>query len=985
MLHLPKPASMFKIQIKQLNKIVLLLFFVFSIIKINAQVIISQYYEGGGTNKWIELTNLGSAAINTSSPQLKLGLWSITGSTGTINFTGAPSQTLNLSVTIPARGSVLIGHPTNGTEVSYLTAASAVQTSSLVINFNGNDGIALLDASNNFIDQFGQGINAADISYVRNTSVTAVSAAYIPAEWSAAALATVNAAAFGNPVRLGYHLNTACSIPAAQPAGLVFSGVGSSTISGSFTPEANVDEYLVIQSTSAVLTNEPVDGDVYNVGNSFGGGTVVSRSNATTFNSTGLSASTTYYYFIFSVNSNCIGGPVYLTTGPLTGNQATSTNVCTTPLTQPTTLAFGNTTTTSIAGSFIASGADEYLVVMSTLNTLSSSPSNATVYNAGNSLGGGTVISRSVSNTFTATGLNIFTTYYFFIFSVSSNCTGGPIYLTGNPLTGSKTTNDISSGTLNFYFGNLHSHSSHSDGNADDITKIPADDYAFAKTALCMDFLGISDHNHVAAGMQLANWQPGRTQAAAATTANFVGLYGMEWGVISGGGHAIVYGMDSLMGWDAGQYQVYVPKNVYTATGGLFNMLNRHGANAFAYLAHPNMGDYDNLDGTGFDISADEAIVGTAVASGPAFSTNTTYSNPAFSMSYLWYYNLLLSKGYHLGPTIDHDNHNMTFGKTAKSRLAILAPGLSENDLLDGMRRMRFYASEDCNARINFSIHSQPMGTIFTYPGAPMITVSCATTAPIASLKLMTGVPGSGNIATELTSTSGNTLNYSDNALANLSQQYYYLDITETDGTRIITSPIWYSRNDAVVVASPTVTSFFAVNEKERVVLKWTTGQEANQTSFSIERSVDFGRTFTRTGSIAGKGFNNQPFNSYALTDLQPFNGVAYYRLIERRANGDQNISDIKIVDRGTKAETYFTIYPNPVHGILTIKLVAAVTEKTMIELFDMAGRRVAAQVVQIKKGEQQIAFNTTGLLNGTYVLKIKSGAKILSQLVNKF
>jgi Lamin Tail Domain/Secretion system C-terminal sorting domain len=975
---------MFKIQCWPWARIVLF-FIILSSTQTNAQVIISQYYEGGGTNKWIELTNLGSAAVNTSSPQLKLGLWSISGSTGSINITGAPSQTLNLSVTIPAGGSVLIGHPTNGTEVSYLTAASAVQTSSLVINFNGNDGIALLDASNNIIDQFGQGINAADISYVRSTSVTTPSATYVGSQWTAATLATVNAALFGNSTRLGYHLSVACAYPVEQPTGLVFNSSTSSAISASFTAAANTDEFLVVQSTNPAFADEPVDGDVYNIGQVIGDGIVVGRSNATNFSSTGLSSSTTYYYFIFSVNSNCIGGPVYLTTAPLTGNQATSTNVCATPAAQPISLTFGNTTTTSIAGSFITSGADEYLVVMSTVNTLSSSPSNATVYNAGNSLGGGTVISRSVSNTFTATGLNFFTNYYFFIFSVSSNCTGGPIYLSGNPLTGSKTTNDISSGTLNFYFGNLHSHSSHSDGNADDITKIPADDYAFAKTALCMDFLGISDHNHVAAGMQLANWQPGRTQAAAATTADFVGLYGMEWGVISGGGHAIVYGMDSLMGWDAGQYQVYVPKNVYTATGGLFNMLNRHGANAFAYLAHPNMGDYDNLDGTGFDISADEAIVGTAVASGPAFSTNTTYSNPPFSMSYLWYYNLLLSKGYHLGPTIDHDNHNMTFGKTAKSRLAILAPGLSENDLLDGMRRMRFYASEDCNARINFSIHSQPMGTIFTYPGAPMITVSCATTAPIASLKLMTGVPGSGNIATELTSTTGSTLNYSDNALANLSQQYYYLDITETDGTRIITSPIWYSRNDAVLVASPTVTSFFAVNEKERVVLKWTTGQEENQSSFIIERSVDFGRTFTRVGSIPGKGFNNQPFNTYALTDLQPFNGAAYYRLIERRANGEQNISDIKIVDRGTKAETYFTLYPNPVHGILTIRLVAAAPEKTMVELFDMAGRRVGAQPVQIKKGEQQIAFNMSKAAPGTYVIKINSAGKILSQLVNKF
>lgn len=155
-----------------------------------------------------------------------------------------------------------------------------------------------------------------------------------------------------------------------------------------------------------------------------------------------------------------------------------------------------------------------------------------------------------------------------------------------------------------------------------------------------MDFLGISEHNHATAGMSITNWQPGRNQAATATTSSFVGLYGMEWGVISGGGHVIVYGMDSLVGWEAGNYQVYVPKSVYCGAGGLFDILNRHGSNALAYLAHPNNTDYNNVLNSTFDVEADNAIVGSTVESGPAFSTNTTYTNPGTSMSYLSYYKI---------------------------------------------------------------------------------------------------------------------------------------------------------------------------------------------------------------------------------------------------------------------------------------------------------------------------------------------------------
>jgi len=974
---------MFKIQSWPWARTVLL-FIILSTTQSKAQVIISQYYEGAGVNKWIELTNLGTTAVNTASPQLKLGLWSVTGDAGAISFALPPSQLLNLSITIPAKGTVLIGHPANGNEVSYLTAASAAQTSSLVINFNGNDGIALLDAADNIIDQFGLGINAKDISYVRSTSVTTPSATYVGSQWTAATLATVNAALFGNSTRLGYHLSVACTYPATQPTSLVFNTSTSSVISGSFTAANNTDEFLVVQSTNPLFADEPVDGDVYNIGSVIGEGTVVGRSNATTFSSTGLSASTTYYYFIFSVNSNCIGGPLYLINNPLSGSKATITNVCSTPVAQPTSLSFGNTTTTSIAGSFTSSGADEYLTIMSSTNSLSATPVDGTIYTTADNFGGGTVVSRSASNSFTATGLNVGSTYYFFIYAINSNCAGGPKYLTTTPLTGFKASNTASSGALNVYFGNLHAHSSYSDGNADDISKIPTDDYAYAKNAMCMDFLGISDHNHTGAGMHLSDWQPGRTQAATATSSAFVGLYGMEWGVISGGGHVVVYGIDSLVGWEAGQYQVYVAKSAYTGAGGLFDVLNRHGGNALAYLAHPNTTDFNNILGAPFNISADQAIVGSTVESGPAFSTNTTYTDPASSMSDLWYYQQMLAKGYHLGPTIDHDNHNMTFGRTAKTRLAILAPTLTENDLLDGMRRMRFYASQDCNARIGFNINTQPVGSILVQPGAPVITVSSVTTAPVLSVKIMTGVAGSGSIATELTNSGNGNFTYTDASLANYNQRYYYLDITETDGSKIVTSPIWYSRDDAVVLASPTITSFFAVNEKDRVTLKWTTENESNNEQFIIERSTDFGRSYSSIGNLPGKGFNTH-INTYAITDLQPFDGVAYYRLVQKMPNGEQLLSDIKAIDRGIKAQTYFTIYPNPVHGILTIKLVAAVTEKTVVELFDMAGRRVAAQNVQIKNGEQQIPFNMTRLHTGTYILKMKAGKVLLTQLVNKF
>lgn len=104
---------------------------------------------------------------------------------------------------------------------------------------------------------------------------------------------------------------------------------------------------------------------------------------------------------------------------------------CTAP-SQATALTFGTVTTTSIAGSFTGSGADGYLVVRSTSSSLSASPSDATSYSAGNSLGGGTVVYSGSSTSFSATGLTDGTQYYFFVFAFTDNgtCDGGPVYAT---------------------------------------------------------------------------------------------------------------------------------------------------------------------------------------------------------------------------------------------------------------------------------------------------------------------------------------------------------------------------------------------------------------------------------------------------------------------------------------------------------------------------------------------------------------------------
>ena len=298
--------------------------------------------------------------------------------------------------------------------------------------------------------------------------------------------------------------------------------------------------------------------------------------------------------------------------------------------------------------------------------------------------------------------------------------------------------------TYNFYYGNLHAHSAYSDGNQDASTSgssTPLQDYQFASSSLHFDFLGISEHNHILAGMHLADYARGRAQATQATTASFVALHGTEWGVISGGGHLLIYGVQQLYGWDAGNYDVFVAKNDYPS---LMRQINRV-PGGFALFAHPQSGDYGGLAGSAaFSTAADSALVGVPLRSGPATSTSTLYD--ATGTSYESTYRAMLARGYHVGMSLDHDNHNTTFGRTTAGRLVVLAPSLTEADLLAALRARRFYGSDDWNARVTLRLGGQSMGSILQAPAAAALTVnySDADNEAASSITLMWGVLGSG-------------------------------------------------------------------------------------------------------------------------------------------------------------------------------------------------------------------------------------------------
>jgi len=120
-----------------------------------------------------------------------------------------------------------------------------------------------------------------------------------------------------------------CATPTAQPTALTLIPSGTS-ISGSFIVASPApDNYLVVINTNGTVPT-PVNSVTYSVGGSIGAGnTIVSIGSSNSFTATGLTINSTYYLFVFSYNSVCTGGPLYLKTNPLTGTTTTlATNYC---------------------------------------------------------------------------------------------------------------------------------------------------------------------------------------------------------------------------------------------------------------------------------------------------------------------------------------------------------------------------------------------------------------------------------------------------------------------------------------------------------------------------------------------------------------------------------------------------------------------------------------------------------------------------------
>ncbi|SHH37368.1 DUF4350 domain-containing protein [Thermosipho atlanticus] len=322
----------------------------------------------------------------------------------------------------------------------------------------------------------------------------------------------------------------------------------------------------------------------------------------------------------------------------------------------------------------------------------------------------------------------------------------------------------------NIFYGNLHAHTSYSDGSL-----YPEDAYAYAKNYV--DVQAITDHAYYFTQLVNGKEKPYLTKLAAKNATvpgKFVALQGFEW--TSGMGHINVY---ETLDW--------LSRNMDGSVKGLYNWLIEH--KKLGQFNHPinTFGTFNDFE---FFPEADLYMNLIEVGNGN-WALGDVISPEMFGN-----YFVALNKGWHLGATVNQDNHKPNWGGANEGRTGIIANELTYEDIMDALWKRHTFGSEDNNVKIEFSYKNYIMGDIVNeVPKKAMLHFEYEDTDILSYFAL---ISQSGTIV----EFSPNVSKYSTDISVEIPDgfEWYFIYAKQQDEDEIITSPIWFQADSKVFV-----------------------------------------------------------------------------------------------------------------------------------------------------------------------------------------
>lgn len=178
----------------------------------------------------------------------------------------------------------------------------------------------------------------------------------------------------------------------------------------------------------------------------------------------------------------------------------------------------------------------------------------------------------------------------------------------------------------------------------------------------------------------------------------------------------------------------------------------------------------------------------------------------------------------------------------------------------------------------------------------------------------------------------------------------------------------------AIQVIPVELTSFKADVQDRNVMVSWTTATEINSASFNVERTLSGTNNWSTVGTVAAAGTSTE-MKSYSYVD-RGLNSAKYqYRLKQIDLDGTYSYS--KVVEVEVGLPTTFGMsqnYPNPFNPTTKIEYQVPVDARVSLELYDIAGQRVASLfTTELSAGYYtfDLAAGRYGLASGVYFYRL--------------
>jgi hypothetical protein len=158
------------------------------------------------------------------------------------------------------------------------------------------------------------------------------------------------------------------------------------------------------------------------------------------------------------------------------------------------------------------------------------------------------------------------------------------------------------------------------------------------------------------------------------------------------------------------------------------------------------------------------------------------------------------------------------------------------------------------------------------------------------------------------------------------------------------------------------------IADVQQVQVNWNTINEGNYTNFTVERSIDGGKTFNVLGGLSATGNG-----AYGLVDKSPVTGVNMYRLKQEDINNAitySNLVTIQYASLSNDLASRLTLYPNPAVNNLSLNINVPLSESSSaynIQFMNSSG----IIVKHLTSAQSSWQGSINNLQPGSYIIQV--------------